>query len=235
MEIDVPQDAGLRRRRGCRGRLRGFPPKSPSISRTSRRASLTARSASAGNALVVLGTAADGAPARALPGRRGRRLSRSPAMPPGASRATPRTPARSARTTFSSMCGTRKIQAQIIDSANVRVDMGMPLSGEKTAEIQGEPPRILHARHPRPGPLGHLHAHLAGPLLRHDLRAGFLVSRPQDGAGDRGAAGLPGRNRNRLRAGLLAGRAAAASLGGPGRAAHGRVRVRLARPLLPPS
>lgn len=33
-------------------------------------------------------------------------------------------------------CGAQKLHAQIIDSAHVRIDMGMPLSGEKTAEIR---------------------------------------------------------------------------------------------------
>jgi diaminopimelate epimerase len=33
-------------------------------------------------------------------------------------------------------CGAQKLRAQIIDSAHVRVDMGTPFSGEKTAEIR---------------------------------------------------------------------------------------------------
>jgi len=33
-------------------------------------------------------------------------------------------------------CGTQKLRAQIIDSTHVRVDMGMPFSSEKTAEIR---------------------------------------------------------------------------------------------------
>jgi diaminopimelate epimerase len=33
-------------------------------------------------------------------------------------------------------CGNRRLRAQIIDSAHVRVDMGTPFGGEKTAEIR---------------------------------------------------------------------------------------------------
>jgi diaminopimelate epimerase len=88
-----------------------------------------------GNALVVLGTSAAGVlPVRCLDaegddfpitGNAARCVARY-ATDSGAVSSTE----------FLIDCGAEKVRAQIIDSANVRVDMGLPLSGEKTAEIR---------------------------------------------------------------------------------------------------
>jgi diaminopimelate epimerase len=88
-----------------------------------------------GNSLVVLGTSADGVlPVRCLDPEgdetgiscNGARCAARYASDSGAV----------STNDFVIECGARKHRVQIIDSAHVRVDMGTPFSGEKTAEIR---------------------------------------------------------------------------------------------------
>ena len=135
-----------------------------------------------GNALIVLGTTAEGLlPVRCLDAEGDDFPITANAVRCVARYATD-SGAVSANEFFIE-CGGQKTRVQIIDSINVRVDLGMPFSRREGRRDPGKPPRVLHARHPRPGPLGHLHTHLAGALVRHDLRAGLLVS---PSAGPRG-------------------------------------------------
>lgn len=88
-----------------------------------------------GNALVVLGTSAHGAlPVRCLDADGDDFPITSSAARCVARYATDSGAV--SRNEFVIECGEQKIRAQIIDSANVRVDLGMPFSGEKTAEIR---------------------------------------------------------------------------------------------------
>jgi diaminopimelate epimerase len=88
-----------------------------------------------GNALIVFGTSAAGVlPVRCLDAD-----GDDFAITSNAARCVARYAADSGAVStndFLIECGAGRIRAQIIDSANVRVDMGMPLSGEKTAEIR---------------------------------------------------------------------------------------------------
>ncbi len=88
-----------------------------------------------GNALIVLGTAAAGVlPVRCLDAD-----GDDFAITANAARCVARYATDSgavSKNDFSIDCGAEKVRAQIIDSANVRVDMGMPLTSEKTAEIR---------------------------------------------------------------------------------------------------
>jgi diaminopimelate epimerase len=88
-----------------------------------------------GNALVVLGAAAAGVlPVRCLDAEGDDFMITS-----NAARCVARYATDSGAVStneFLIECGAAKVKAQIIDSANVRVDMGMPLSVEKTAEIR---------------------------------------------------------------------------------------------------
>jgi len=88
-----------------------------------------------GNALIVLGTAAAGV----LPVRCMDADGNDFTITSNAARCVARYATDSGAVSTNEFfidCGAEKIRAQIIDSANVRVDMGMPLSGEKTAEIR---------------------------------------------------------------------------------------------------
>ncbi len=95
-----------------------------------------------------------------------------------------------------------RIRVQIIDSSNVRVDMGMPMSVETQEEIRESPNESFTRSSPRRRAHPYLYADLPGPLVRDVFRSRAIVPAEQDGAADRGAAGLPGRDGNRLREGV---------------------------------
>jgi diaminopimelate epimerase len=88
-----------------------------------------------GNALIILGTAASGVlPVRCLDAD-----GDDFPITANAARCVARYAADSGAVSTNEFvidCGTGRIRTQIIDSANVRVDVGMPFSGEKTAEIR---------------------------------------------------------------------------------------------------
>ncbi|MGO9310561.1 MAG: diaminopimelate epimerase [Spirochaetia bacterium] len=88
-----------------------------------------------GNSLVVLGASADGVLAVRCLDPEGDELGISC----NASRCAARYASDSGAVStndFLVECGAQKHRVQIIDSANVRVDMGTPFSGEKSAEIR---------------------------------------------------------------------------------------------------
>jgi diaminopimelate epimerase len=88
-----------------------------------------------GNALIVLGTTAEGLlPVRCLDAQ-----GDDFHITANAARCVARYATDSGAVSaneFFIECGGQKTRAQIIDSVNVRVDLGMPLSGEKAAEIR---------------------------------------------------------------------------------------------------